>query len=53
MGLVKFGTTSVTICCDVRNKKTKESIVKIDNIVFVLLDENGKPTPHGKTKEVK
>lgn len=53
MGLVKFGNTSVTICCDVRNKKTKQSIVKIDNIVFVLLDENGKPTPHGKTKEVK
>jgi acyl-CoA hydrolase len=53
MGLVKFGTTSVTICCDVRNKKTKQSIVKIDNIVFVLLDENGKPIPHGKTKEIK
>jgi hypothetical protein len=32
-----------------RNKNTKESIVKIDSIIFVLLDENGKPTPHGKT----
>ena len=50
MDLVKFGTTSVTICCDVRNKKTKQSIVKVDEIVFVLLDGNGKPYPHGKTK---
>jgi acyl-CoA hydrolase len=50
MDLVKFGTTSVTVCCDVRNKKTKQSIVKVDNIVFVLLDENGKPKSHGKTK---
>jgi acyl-CoA hydrolase len=49
MELVKFGTTSVTIACDVRNKNTKESIVKIDSIIFVLLDENGKPAPHGKT----
>lgn len=52
MDLVKFGTTSVTMCCNVRNKKTKQSIVKIDNIVFVLLDENGKPTPHGKIKRI-
>ena len=53
MDLVKFGTTSVTICCDVRNKNTKESIIKIDKIVFVLLDENGRPKPHGKTKQNK
>jgi acyl-CoA thioesterase YciA len=52
MDLVKFGTTSVTMCCNVRNKKTKQSIVKIDNIVFVLLDENGKPKPHGKIKRI-
>jgi acyl-CoA hydrolase len=50
MDVVKFGTTSITICCDVRNKNTKNTIVKIDKIVFVLLDENGRPTPHGKTK---
>ena len=51
--VVKFGTTSITINCDVRNKTTKQSIVKIDKIVFVVVDENGKPTPHGKTKVVK
>jgi acyl-CoA hydrolase len=48
MDLVKFGTTSVTICCDVRNKKTKQSIIKIDKIVFVLLDEDGRPKSHNK-----
>ena len=37
----------------VRNKKTKQSIVKVDEIVFVLLDGNGKPYPHGKTKRAK
>jgi acyl-CoA hydrolase len=52
MDLVKFGNTSVTMCCNVRNKKTKQTIVKIENIVFVLLDENGKPKPHGKIKQI-
>jgi len=50
MDLVKVGTSSITIACDVRNKITKQSIVRIDKIVFVLLDENGKPKPHGKPK---
>lgn len=50
MELVDVGTTSITIACDVRNKMTKQSVVKIDKIVFVLLDETGKPTPHGKKK---
>jgi acyl-CoA hydrolase len=46
--LVEFGRTSITIACEVRNKDTKQSIIKIDKIVFVLLDENGVPTAHGK-----
>lgn len=50
MDLVSIGNTSITMACDVRNKITKQSIIKIDKIVFVLLDENGKPTPHGKRK---
>lgn len=53
MELVSVGTTSITIACDVRNKMTKQSVIKIDKIVFVLLDENGKPKPHGKSKIVK
>lgn len=51
--VVRFGTSSITLTCDVRNKSTKSTIVKVDEIVFVLLDENGKPSPHGKTKIVK
>ena len=35
--LVSVGTTSITIACEVRNKDTKQSIIKIDKIVFVLL----------------
>jgi acyl-CoA hydrolase len=50
MEVVKFGTTSITIKCDVRNKNSKESIITIEKIVFVVLDENGVPKPHGKTE---
>lgn len=52
MEMVAIGTTSITFRCEVRNKRTKESIIKIDKIVFVCVDENGRPTKHklaGKT----
>ncbi|WP_420322518.1 acyl-CoA thioesterase [Flagellimonas sp.] len=48
--VVKFGVTSITLNCEVRNKMTQESIVTVDHIIMVNLDENGHPTPHGKTK---
>ncbi len=48
--LVQFGTTSVTIACEVRNKDTKQTIIRIDKIVFVVIDEDGKPKPHGIIK---
>ncbi|UBM59356.1 acyl-CoA thioesterase [Marinilongibacter aquaticus] len=48
--VLKFGTSSVTLKCEVRNKMTRESIIEIENIVMVSLDENGKPKPHGKTQ---
>jgi len=48
--LVQFGTTSVTISCEVRNKDTKQTIIRIDKIVFVSVDENGRPKPHGIIK---
>ena len=50
MELVSVGNTSITMACDVRNKQTKQSIIKVEKIVFVLLDEDGKPKPHGKPK---
>lgn len=47
---VNFGRTSLTMRCEVRNKITRKSILTIDQIVFVNLDETGSPAPHGKTK---
>lgn len=44
-----FGNTSLTMRCEVRNKLNREMILTIDKIVFVNLDESGKPVPHGKT----
>ncbi|HTN35443.1 MAG TPA: hotdog domain-containing protein [Arachidicoccus sp.] len=46
---VKFGTTSLTLTCKVRNKIDHALILTIDNIVFVTVDASGKPVPHGKT----
>lgn len=48
--VVKFGKSSLTLNCEVRNKMTHETIVTVDNVIMVNLDENGKPSPHGKTK---
>jgi acyl-CoA hydrolase len=45
-----FGNTSLIMKCEVRNKITREQILTIDKIVFVNLDKDGKPFPHGKTK---
>jgi acyl-CoA hydrolase len=51
MGLVatKFGTTSITMRAEVRNMITKKNILTVDHIVFVGLDKEGKPMPHGYT----
>ena len=48
--VLKFGTTSLTLKCEVRNKMTCSTIITIDKVIMVTLDEAGKPTPHGKTK---
>ncbi len=45
------GRTSITFSCIVRNVFSKKVIISIDKIVFVKIDENEKPTPHGKTLE--
>jgi len=47
---IHFGTTSITMRCEVRNKITRKTILSIDKLVFVNLDEAGNPTPHGKTE---
>ncbi|WP_442588955.1 acyl-CoA thioesterase [Pedobacter sp. AW31-3R] len=45
-----FGTTSITMRCEVRNKITRKSILTIDRMVFVNVDEDLNPVPHGKTQ---
>src|SRR3712207_674167 len=45
-----FGTTSITLRCVVRNKMTHDKILTIEKLVFVNLDANGNPAPHGKSK---
>ncbi|MEQ1796401.1 MAG: hotdog domain-containing protein [Lacibacter sp.] len=44
-----FGNTSLTLKCEVRNKLTREQILTIEKIVFVNVNAEGKPVPHGKT----
>lgn len=46
----KFGKSSITLNCVVRNMMTRETIITVDNIIMVNLDENGTPQPHGKTE---
>lgn len=47
---VKFGNTSLTLKCEVRNKMTHKTIITIDKIIMVSMGEDGKPKAHGKTK---
>jgi len=46
----RFGNASLTLRCEVRNIKNRESIITIEKIVMVNLDAKGKPQPHEKTK---
>ncbi len=48
--VIKFGKSSLILKCEVRNKMTRETILTVDNIIMVNLDDKGKPLPHGKTK---
>ncbi|WP_423997196.1 acyl-CoA thioesterase [Maribacter sp. IgM3_T14_3] len=48
--ILKFGKTSVTLKCEVRNIQSQEIIITIDNIVMVNLDKYGNSLPHGKTE---
>ena len=43
---VSVGKTSLTLSCVVRNKETKENIIRVDKLVFVSVDEAGRPTRH-------
>lgn len=49
MGLkaTHFGRTSLTMRAEVRNMITRNLILTIEKIVFVSLDADGNPQPHG------
>jgi acyl-CoA hydrolase len=42
-----FGRTSLTMRAEVRNMITRRRILTIERIVFVNLNQDGEPTPHG------
>jgi acyl-CoA hydrolase len=44
--VVRFGRTSVTVRCRVRNKESGQLITEVDEIVFVHVDADGRPAPH-------
>jgi acyl-CoA hydrolase len=50
MEVIKYGKSSITMRCEVRNKMTRETILTVDNMVMVNLGEDGKPTSHHKTE---
>lgn len=50
LGVISFGRTSISLRCEVRNLITKKVILQIEKLVFVHLDEEGQPSPHGKTE---
>lgn len=51
LDVVNFGSSSLTLRCEVRNKMTRDVILTIEKITMVSLGEDGKPKPHGK-KEI-
>ncbi|MRI33849.1 acyl-CoA thioesterase [Endozoicomonas sp. OPT23] len=51
MEVANVGTSSLTVRCEVRNKITKQVIIKIDKIVFVAINDEGQPIPHGQTRD--
>ncbi len=48
--VIRFGTSSITLRCNARNKMTQELIITVNSITMVNIDKDGKPKPHGKTQ---
>jgi len=48
--LVSVGITSIILKCRAINKDTNKEILTIDKFVFVSVDINGVPKPHGIVK---
>lgn len=43
---VAVGNSSITLACEVRNKTTRQPILRIGKVVFVHVDEHGKSQRH-------
>lgn len=43
---VLVGRTSLTVRCEVREKQSKQPIITVERVVFVVLNSEGKPIPH-------
>lgn len=50
VALKKVGRTSITLEVQVRDLTTQRTIVNIDEMVFVCVDEQGKPIQHSLYK---
>lgn len=50
IALKKVGNTSITLQVQVRDLTTQNVIVEIDEMIFVCLDEEGKPVKHSLSK---
>jgi acyl-CoA hydrolase len=48
--VVRVGTTSLTVKCEIRNRTTDKVIVMVDEVVFVALGEDNRPKAHGITQ---
>lgn len=48
--VVAIGRTSITLKVAMRNKDTGLMIIEIDKMIFVTVDKDGRPIPHGKTE---
>ncbi|WP_144208558.1 acyl-CoA thioesterase [Shewanella donghaensis] len=47
LSLISYGSSSIVVACQVRNKLTHAPIVRIDKMVFIHVNEQGLPEPHG------
>ena len=46
---IQFGTSSITVKCIARVKQSLKTIITLDKVVFVHVDENLKPVAHGRS----
>lgn len=47
---LKFGTTSISVKCQVRRMDTGDLITAVGEIVFVNVGDDGRPVAHGVTR---